>query len=145
MLGGDSTPFAHSIMKTSSFPRFFLVAAGLALLGGCRSVPLDQSGQKTAVNNLGEFRMVVNTNLQNTLSATRFALVDMRLTEISANERTYVADLVAVTELDEKVRINIREINSRQTEVGIRVKWVGHQEYSKRLWERIETHLGGGY
>ena len=131
-------------MKTSSALRFSCLTALVALFAGCSSVPLDESGEKTAVNNLGQFRMVANANLARTVAATRAALADMRLTEVSADVRRFDADVVAETELNEKIRFTIREINSAQTEVGIRVKWVGHQDYSKRLWERIEAHLGGG-
>lgn len=143
--GGAFYQRIFPLMKTSAFSRLLLVAAGIGglLLSGCSSVPLDESGEKTAVNNLGEFGMVANADLKRTLDATRAALAEMRLTETSADVRTFDADLVAETELNEKIRIKIREINSRQTEVGIRVKWTGHQEYSKRLWQRIEAHLGG--
>ncbi|MBC8011552.1 MAG: DUF3568 family protein [Burkholderiales bacterium] len=131
-------------MKIFPFFRVSLVVTGLALFAGCRSVPLDEAGDMQAVNEVGKFRMVVNADLARTLTATRAAFKEMRLTEISGEVRRFDANLVAETELNEKVRVDILEVNSRQTEVGIRVKWVGHQDYSRRLWERIEAHLASG-
>lgn len=131
-------------MKTTAFFRVSLVATGLALFAGCSSVPLDESGEMQAVNVAGQFRMVVNADSARTVAATRAAFKEMRLTEVSGDVRRFDADLVAETELNEKVRVGIREVNSRQTEVAIRVKWVGHQEYSRRLWERIEANLASG-
>ena len=131
-------------MKTTALFRVSLVAIGLASFAGCRSVPLDESGEMQAVNDAGKFRMLVNADLTRTVAATHAAFKEMRLTEVSGEVRRFDAEFVAETELNEKVRVDIREVNSRQTEVGIRVKWVGHQEYSKRLWSRIEAHLASG-
>lgn len=140
-MGNDN--FYHH-MKTTAFFRVSLVSIALALFAGCRTVALDQSGEMQAVNEIGKFRMVVNADLKRTVTATRAAFREMRLTEVSSDVRRFDANLVAETELNEKVRLEIREVNSRQTEVGIRVKWVGHQEYSRRLWERIEANLANG-
>ncbi len=132
-----------------SFPFSFalkisLVVAGLALAGGCRSVPLDDTGEYQAVNEVGKFRMLVNADSARTVAATRQVFAEMRLTEVSSQVDRFRADLVAETELNEKVRVDIREVNSRQSEVQIRVKLVGHQAYSRSLWERIEANIQAG-
>lgn len=97
-----------------------------------------------AVNDVGRFRMLVNADLGHTVTAAHASFKDMRLTEVSGEVRRYDASFVVETELNEKVHVDIREVNSRQSEVAIRVKWMGHQEYSRRLWERIEAHLASG-
>ena len=86
----------------------------------------------------------MNADLGRTVTAAHAAFKEMRLTEISGEVRRYDASFVTETELNEKVRVDIREVNSRQSEVAIRVKWVAHQDYSRRLWERIEANLANG-
>jgi hypothetical protein len=131
-------------MPTLALLRVSTLSLALAFVAGCQSVPLDEQGEMQAVNEVGKFRMLVNADNTRTLAATRAAFAELRLRELSADIRTYDADLLAETDLNEKVRVNIREINSRQTEVGIRVKVVGHQDFSRLLWERIEANLASG-
>lgn len=121
--------------------KLLCVTAVLALLGGCRTVPLDDAGEFQAVNQAGKFRMLVNADSARTLQATREVLSEMRLTEVSSEVARFQASLLAETELGEPVRVNIFEVNSRQSEIQIRVKWVGHQEYSRRMWEKIDARV----
>jgi hypothetical protein len=128
--------FSFSWMRTG------LALAGLTLLAGCGSVPIDEAGDYQAVNEAGNFRMLVNADAARTVEATRKAFQEFRLTERTAEINRFDAAFKTETDLGETVRVNIREVNSRQSEVAIRVKWLGHQDYSKRLWQRIEANLG---
>lgn len=121
--------------------KFLCVATALALLGGCRTVPIDGAGEFQAVNQAGKFRMLVNADSARTLQATREVMSEMRLTEVSSEVARFQARVLAKTDLDEPVRIAIYEVNSRQSEIQIRVKWVGHQDYSTRMWQKIETKI----
>lgn len=133
-------------MKNFAFPVPFLkiplVAVGLVLAAGCTSVKLDEAGEYQAVNQAGKFRMLVNADAAQTLVATREVMQEMRLAEVQTTVRRFEAEVLAKTDLGEPVRIHIREVNSRQSELQIRVKWVGHQDYSRRLWEQIDAKVG---
>ena len=96
------------------------------------------------MNEVGKFRMLVNADSARTVAATRAVFADMRLKEVAADVQRFQADLIAETAMNEKVRVYIREINSRQSELQIRVKWVGHQDYSRLMWERIEAKIAAG-
>ena len=128
-------------MNTFPFLRFSLVVAGLSLFAACSTVPLDEKGEMNATYVAGEFRMVVNSNAPTTARATSEAFKQLGLFQIKNDLRTYDADLAARTELDEKVRVRIKEINSRQTEIGIRVDMIGDKDYSRKLYQQIEKNL----
>ncbi len=130
-------------MPMNIFPllRFSLVAAGLSLFAACSTVQLDEKGEMNATYVAGEFRMLVNSNAPTTARATSEAFKQMGLFEIKNELRTYDADLAARTALDEKVRVRIKEINSRQTEIGIRVDVIGDKDYSRKLYQQIEKNL----
>lgn len=130
-----------------SFIRPALVVAGLALFAGCSSVPLNDQGDMQATYVAGEFRMLVNSNAPTTAKATSEAFKQMGLFQIKNDLRTYDADLAARTTLDEKVRVSIKEVNSKQTQVAIRVDVVGDKEFSRKLYQQIEKNLtaSGGW
>lgn len=91
----------------------------------------------------GEFRMLVNADAARTAAATSQAFKQMSLFEVKKVLKTFEAELAARTPKDEKVRVSIKEINSKQTELGIRVDVAGDKNFSRKLYERIEQNLGG--
>lgn len=121
----------------------FALAASLALLAGCSSVPLDKQGEMQATYVVGEFRMLVNADAPRTATATSEAFKQLGFFEVKREVRTFDADLAARTPKDEKIRVSIREINSKQTELGIRVDVAGDKTVSRKLYETIERNLGG--
>jgi hypothetical protein len=128
-------------MKHFCSPSSLLLAASVALLAGCSTVSLDKEGDMQATYVAGEFRMLVNADAARTAAATSEAFKQLGLFEIKKEVRTFDADLAARTPKDEKVRVGIKEINSKQTEVGIRVDVVGDKNFSRKLYERIEANL----
>ncbi|MCU0793019.1 MAG: DUF3568 domain-containing protein [Opitutaceae bacterium] len=140
-------------MKSSLLLGSFLAALGAVALTGCSTVKLDESGEMRAAYVAGEFRMLVNSNAPTTARATSEAFRQLGLFQIRNDLGTYDAELAARTALDEKVRVNIREVNSRQTEVRIRVDIIGDKNYSRKLFDQIERNLtvsagavtGGGW
>lgn len=136
-----------------SFPRnSSLIAtgalAGLVLLAsGCSTVALDKQGDMEATYVAGEFRMLVNGTAPATASATSAAFKQLGLFQIKSTQETYSATLRARTPKDEKVTVNIAEVNSRQTMVRIRVDIVGDKNFSRKLYEQIDRNLSsrGGW
>lgn len=119
------------------------LAAALALLAaGCSTVPLDKQGEMQATYVAGEFRMIVNADAPRTAAATSEAIRQLGLFEVRREVRTFDADLAARTPKDEKVRVSIKEINSKQTELRIRVDVVGDKNFSRKFYEQIEKNLG---
>lgn len=91
----------------------------------------------------GEFRMLVNADAPRTAAATSQAFKQLGLFEVKKEMQTFTAELAARTPKDEKIRVSIKEINSKQTELGIRVDIAGDKNFSRKLYERIEANLGG--
>ena len=122
-----------------------LVVAAFAVLftAGCSTVSLDKEGDMQATYVAGEFRMLVNADSPRTAAATSQAFKQLGLFEVKKELKTFSAELAARTSLDEKVRVSIKEINSKQTELGIRVDAIGDKDFSRKLYERIEQNLGG--
>jgi hypothetical protein len=132
-------------MNTASFPilRSALLATGIVFaLAGCSTVNLDSSGETTAVYQLNEFRMVVNSTAPATYAATQKAFRELDLFETKGSKlQTFEGELVARTRKDEKVYVSIAEINSRQTILKIRWGTGGDKKNSLDLYKLIERHL----
>lgn len=124
-------------------PSLLVIAGSVALLAGCSTVALDKEGDMQATFVAGEFRMLVNANAPRTATATTEAFKQLGLFEVKKEVRTFDAELAARTPKDEKIRVSIKEINSKQTELGIRVDVTGDKNFSRTLYERIEANLGG--
>ena len=131
-------------MNSAHFPRSCFVASALLLLAGCSTVNLDPKGQTQATFVAGEFRALVNASAPVTAKATAEAFRQLGLFTIKNELRTFDAELAARTPKDEKVRISIKEINSRQTELAIRVDVIGNRNFSRQLFDQIDKNLGGG-
>ncbi len=144
----------HSFSRLRRMPMFSsptvmragAAAAALAALAGtgCSTVQLDDRGNMQATYVAGEFRMLVNANAPATAKATSEAFKQLGMFEIQHDLRTYDAELAARTQDDAKVKVRIQEVNSKQTEVGIRVDVVGDKDFSRQLYERIEQNLAKG-
>jgi hypothetical protein len=87
--------------------------------------------------------MLVNADAPRTAAATTEAFKQLGLFGVKKEVKTFEAELAARTPKDEKVRISIKEINSKQTELSIRVDVAGDKNFSRKLYERIEANLGG--
>jgi len=104
---------------------------------------MDATGETRASYVAGEFRALVNATAPATARATSEAFRQLGLFEIQNNLESFDASLAARTPNDERVRVSIKEINSRQTEVGIRVNLAGDKEYSRKLFDQIDKNLAG--
>lgn len=132
-------------MKTRFPLRAGVFAASFTalLLAGCSTVALDQDGAMQATYVAGEFRMLVNADAPRTAAATSQAFKQLGLFEVKKDLQTFTAELAARSPQDEKVRVAIKEVNSKQTEVRIRVDMTGNKALSRQVYERIEANLGG--
>ena len=124
-------------------PVLLLAGSAALLAAGCSTVSLDKEGDMQATYVAGEFRMLVNADAPRTAAATSQAFKQLGLFEVKKDVKTFAADLAARTPKDEKIRVSIKEINSKQTELGIRVDVVGDRNFSRKLYEKIEQNLGG--
>jgi hypothetical protein len=133
-------------MMLTLFPalRSLVLCAALGLLAGCTSVPLDNSGDMRATYQLGEFRMLLNGTAPQAALATQQAFKQLALFEVKNDVRTYEADLAARTRDDNFVRVALREVNSRQTLIAIRVDKTGDKVLSREIFEYVEANMSGG-
>jgi uncharacterized protein YceK len=126
-------------MKNLRLP---VLATALVLgLSGCSTVKLDESGDKSAVYQFNEFRMLLNSTAPAAFAATQQAFRDYDLFETKSKLNTYDGELYARSRQDDKVFISIAEVNSRQTLLRIRWSTTGDKKNSKALYELIEKNL----
>jgi hypothetical protein len=85
--------------------------------------------------------MLVNGNAAAAASATSTAFKQMGLYQLRYDQETYKATLTARTPKDEKVTVNIAEVNSRQSTISIRVDILGDRNFSRRLYDQIDKNL----
>jgi len=133
-------------MRANFFSRFMIVSgvcATAAFFNGCSSVPLDESGQMQAVYVSGEFLMLVNADARAASKATSEAFRQLGYFEIKNQQQNYAALLVGRTPKDAKVTVRIKEINSRQSDLTIRVNVAGDKALSRQIFYQIEKNLGG--
>jgi hypothetical protein len=137
----------HSFPRKASLIITGSLAGLLLLASGCSTVALDKQGDMEATYVAGEFRMLVNGTAPATASATSAAFKQLGLFQIKSTQETYSATLRARTPKDEKVTVNIAEVNSRQTMVRIRVDMIGDKNFSRKLYEQIDRNLStrGGW
>ncbi len=133
-------------MGANTFSRFAIVSgvcATAVFFNGCSTVPLDETGEMQAVYVSGEFQMLMNADARATAKATSDAFRQLGYFEIQNQVRNYDATLVGRTPKDAKVTVKIKEINSRQSELGIRVNAAGDKALSRQIYYQIEKNLGG--
>ncbi len=127
-------------LRTSSFA--LLLASGLMFaLSGCSTVELDATGDKEAVYQINEFRMVVNATAAQAFAAAQKATRAMDLFETSSNLEAYSGEIYARSRDDEKVFVGISEVNSRQALIKIRWGVIGDKKNSTALYKQIESNL----
>ena len=127
-------------MKTAHFPllRSALLSIGLVLaLTGCSTVNLDSTGDTAAVYQIDTFSMLVNSTAPATFAATQKALRELDLFETKSKLQTYEAEINARSRKDEKININIAEVNSRQT--MLKIRW--DKKNATALYKIIERNL----
>jgi hypothetical protein len=119
-----------------------LSLATLALaLSGCSTVSLDESGDKSAVYQFNEFRMVLNSTAPAAFAATQKAFRDYDLFETKSTLNTYDGELYARSRADDKVFVSVAEMNSKQTLLRIRWSTTGDKKNSRALYDLIERNL----
>jgi hypothetical protein len=118
----------------------------LALAGGfagCRSVALDPTGRMVAVHQFGEFKMLLNTQVGPAAQAAEKALQQLDLYQTKRTVNRYHAQFVARARNDQRVTLQLAEVNSQQTLIRIRWGEGGDLVKSRQLYEAVEAHLGG--
>ena len=128
------------------FSRFAIISgvcATAVFFNGCSTVPLDETGEMQAVYVSGEFQMVMNADARATAKATSDTFRQLGYFEIQNQVRNYDAMLVGRTPKDDKVVVKIKEINSRQSDLSIRVNKAGNKALSRQIYFQIERNLGG--
>jgi hypothetical protein len=146
LTGGRCRRRAYGSMRANFFSRFVIVSgvcATAAFFNGCSTVPLDETGEMQAVYISGEFQMLMNADARATSKATSEAFRQLGYFEIKNQRNNYDALLVGRTPKDAKVTVRIKEINSRQSELSIRVNVAGDKALSRQIFYQIEKNLGG--
>jgi Protein of unknown function (DUF3568) len=110
-------------------------------LSGCSTVRLDESGEKSAVYQFNEFRMVLNSTAPAAFAATQKAFRDYDLFETKSKLNTFDGELYARSRSDDKVFVSIAEMNSKQTLLRIRWSTTGDKKNSRALYDLIERNL----
>jgi hypothetical protein len=134
------TAFSFEPMKHLRISALVLLALGT--FAGCRSVALDPTGETVAVYQFGEFRMVFNAPSSAVAEAAKAAVAEADLFLTKSEINKFDAHLIARAPGDQKVKINIEEINRQQTLIRIRYGDGGNLNKSRRLYEMIDAKVG---
>jgi hypothetical protein len=118
---------------------FLLSVAGL--FTGCSTVNLDDSGDTQAVYQFGGFEMLLNSTAPIAFNAAQKALKDLDLYQTKGQLNTYDAQIYARSRTDQKISIEIKEINSKQTQLKIRWGTAGSKANSRALYDAIEKNM----
>lgn len=119
-----------------------LALATLAVTG-CRSVNYDESKETVAVYQFGEFKMLANATAPAVAAAAEAAFQEFDLYRTASSGTKFNARLEARARNDQRILVNIAEVNSRQTLVRIRWGAGGDLVLSRRLFDAIDRRLGG--
>jgi hypothetical protein len=120
-----------------------LLSASIAFaaFAGCTNVQMDSAGQMVAVYQFGQFRMLVNAQCPATAKAAEKAVQQLELFKTSVVVNKYEAQVLARARNDQRVTIDIKEDNSRQSLVSIRWGEGGDLKKSRILFEAIDANL----
>jgi hypothetical protein len=137
-------------MKTSTRSRrvlpptqLFVVALGLALLPALAGCGLLAAGSSASVVAYIEGTLEVNlgTDYAKVVVATQSALKELEFVPISEKKDALKAQFVARTALDKKVEIDLTKAGDRVTQVQIHVGFIGDQEMSLAILDKIKRGL----
>jgi len=127
-----------SLIRSSAV---ILLLSATSLFTGCSTVNLDDSGDTQAVYQFGGFEMLLNSNAPTAFNAVQKALKDLDLYQTKAQLNSFDAQIYARSRDDRKISIEIKEINSKQTELKIRWGTVGSKARSRELYDAIEKNM----
>ena len=128
--------------KHNALPTLLLIAIALFGFGGCRTISYDPSGDYYAVFQLGDFKMLLNTTAPVAYQAVQKAVPQNDLFQTYSAMNKYDGIVYARTRADQRVKIKIEEVNSRQTLITIRWGEGGDLPNSRKLFDRIEASVG---
>lgn len=119
-----------------------ILAAAATTFTGCSSVAYDTTGETVAVYQFGEFKMLLNTTALKAARAAKPALQQLDLYQTESVVNRFNARLTARARNDQRILVIIQEVNSAQTLVRIRWGEAGNLNYSRQLFDTIESNLG---
>ncbi len=129
-------------MKKSLLSRFsLLLLSATCLFTGCSTVNLDESGDTQAVYQFGGFEMLLNSTAPIAFNAAQKALKDLDLYQTKGQLNAFDAQIYARSRNDQKISIEIKEINSKQTLLKIRWGTAGSKANSRALYDAIEKNM----
>ena len=118
-----------------------LALAALPWVSGCVVVAAGAVGAGAVAYVRGELESSVEHDLDATYRATQRALAAMEFAKISERKSAVDAELLSRTALDKKVEIKLVKITDRVTKVQIRVGFVGDEQLSLAILEKIKAEL----
>jgi cell division protein FtsL len=118
-----------------------LLLSATGLFTACSTVNLDDSGDTQAVYQFGGFEMLLNSTAPIAFNAAQKALKDLDLYQTKGQLNAYDAQIYARSRNDQKISIEIKEINSKQTLLKIRWGTAGSKANSRALYDAIEKNM----
>jgi hypothetical protein len=134
-------------MKSSAVFRHALPAAalalGLALLPGLTGCGLVAAGTGAGVVAYIEGTLEVNigTDYSKVVTATQTAVKELEFTKVSEKKDALKAEFISRTALDKKVEINLIKAGDRVTKIQIHVGFIGDQDMSLAILDKIKRGL----
>lgn len=120
---------------------FLFTAAGVMFLQGC-SVAIVGAGEKAYSHIRGDFLGIVQEPLEKTYSASVKAMENLEGYDISEeNINTLGGYIVAYDTKARKVQIDLKKTEHDQTQVSIRIGFLGSKLESVHIYDRIQHYL----
>lgn len=112
-------------------------------LAACSTVAFDPAEQHTATFRFRTLTGLVNGTNQDAFNATVKAIRQLDLYASTSEKEKFSSTITARAPGDRKVRIEIKEINSLQTQVEIVWGGTGNKTQSVTLYQAIDKNMGG--
>lgn len=118
-----------------------LALAALPWLSGCVIIAAGAVGAGAVAYVRGELTTSLEHELDTVYRAAQVALAKQEFAKIEERKSGLDAQLVHRTALDKRVEIKLEKITDRLTKLRIRVGFVGDQDLSLALLEKIKAEL----
>ena len=142
-----------SMNPSANYPRFplgkeivrsFLIGLCLLLQSGCAAVLLTggaAAGAGAVAYVRGELQSTEAADLDKVWAATLAAMSDLEFAVTAREKDALSGRVIARGAGDKKTQVDLKRLGDRQTEVRIRVGFLGDETMSRQVLDRIKKRL----
>lgn len=113
----------------------------LAGLQSCVALAAGAAGGTAVAYVMGEFEARLEASPQRVVKASQRVLENMDIKIQSADSTSLDGVVVGKTALDKDLKITVKRVDERWSEIGIRVGTFGDEELSRQIYDKIKDEL----